>query len=88
MTKVEEQLNPLSCWNKAHDFESLFILLARDAAAPATIAFWINERIKLGLNQEGDPQLLEAAERAMTMRHEYEARQQALKRATTPKPQE
>lgn len=86
MTKIEERDNPLSCWNKANDHESMFVLLARDQAAVDTIYYWINRRIELGLNQEGDPQILEAAARADQMRLEFLDRQQALTRAMKPGP--
>ena len=49
-----------STWNKATDFEMTFILLARDVAAPATIRFWIAERIRLGKNKPDDVQLAKA----------------------------
>lgn len=38
----------------------LFVLLERDTAAPAAIRAWIKERIKLGKNQRGDAQIIEA----------------------------
>lgn len=60
MRKTEEVENPNSCLNKAQDDEPLFVLLGRDKAATATIRFWVTERIKLGLNKPGDPQILEA----------------------------
>lgn len=60
MIKKIELLEPDSCLNKADDNERLFILLARDCAAPETIRFWIEERIRLGKNDRNDPQIVEA----------------------------
>ena len=45
----------------------LFVLLARDEAAPAAIQAWINARVSLGLNKPGDPQLVEAGRCAEIM---------------------
>lgn len=67
MLKRDEMANPDSCWNRAHDSERTFVLLGRDAAAPAAIRAWIDERIRLGKNQPGDAKLLEAAECARAM---------------------
>jgi hypothetical protein len=67
MRKIDEKDHPSSCWNKAKDTERLFVLLERDAAAPATIRAWIAERIRLGLNQPGDAKLKEAEELAACM---------------------
>lgn len=60
MRKFDEVHHPESCWNKAGEHERLFILLGRDAAAPATIRYWARERIRLGLNKAGDAQLANA----------------------------
>ncbi len=60
MKKRREQSEPESCWNKARDDERVFVLLERDKATPATIRFWVEERIRLGKNQAGDAQLMEA----------------------------
>ncbi len=62
MTKHDELTKPDSCLSKARDNEMLFVLLGRDAAAPAVVRAWILERIRLGKNQPGDPQLVEALE--------------------------
>jgi hypothetical protein len=48
-----------------------FVLLARDAAAPAVINFWVSERIRLKKNDFNDPQIIEALECAATMRHQH-----------------
>lgn len=61
MIKVEEINNPNSCLNKAKDGEMLFVLLARDPAFASTVRFWIQERIRLGLNAEQDVKIQEAA---------------------------
>jgi hypothetical protein len=47
--------------------EMLFVLLGRDKAAPATIRFWIEERIRLDRNHPDDSQLREAEECARAM---------------------
>ncbi len=60
MRKCDELTNPNSCMSRARDEEWLFVLLARDAAAPETIRFWANERIRLGKNTATDPQIVEA----------------------------
>jgi hypothetical protein len=60
MLKHEEMSIPNSCWNKAKENERLFVMLARDAAAPETIRFWVEERQKLGLNKASDVQIMEA----------------------------
>lgn len=60
MTKDQELYNPTSCFNKAHDSELIFVLLARDSAAPAAVEAWIDERIKLGINQPDDRKIVEA----------------------------
>jgi hypothetical protein len=60
MKKKQEIENPDSCLNKAREDERIFVLLARDAAAPAAIRAWAMERIRLGKNQESDAQIVEA----------------------------
>ena len=70
MTKVDEIGQPSSCWNKALKDERVFILLARDPAAPATIRAWVAERLQRGLNQFDDKQILEALECADLMERE------------------
>lgn len=67
MIKFLEQSDPNSCLNKARDDERLFVLLARDPAAPVAIQAWIAERIRLGKNTPDDPQIREAAECASLM---------------------
>jgi hypothetical protein len=54
MRKNEELNNPDSCTNRAHNDEMLFVLMGRDLASPATIRFWVTERIRLGKNAAGD----------------------------------
>lgn len=60
MRKRDELADPNSCMSKAKDDELTFVLLERDMAAPATIRFWISERIRLGKNKPDDPQIVEA----------------------------
>lgn len=67
MYKTDETTDPTSCLNKAWTNEMLFVLLARDAAAPVAIRAWIEERIRIGKNQRNDPQILEAVNCIATM---------------------
>jgi len=60
MRKAEELSDFTSCLNRATLDERLFVLLGRDVAAPATIRFWCDERVRLGKNAPDDPQILEA----------------------------
>ena len=46
--------------NRARDDEWTFVLLGRDAAAPAAVLAWIEERLRLGKNQRTDAQIIEA----------------------------
>jgi hypothetical protein len=82
MIKRDEIDDQNSCLNRAGDGERIFILLARDAAAPAAIRAWVAERIRLGKNSLDDAQIVEALQCAMYMdreRVELEAaRQHAL----------
>jgi hypothetical protein len=63
-------MDPNSCWNKARDDERLFVLLARDPAAPAAIRAWVAERVRIGKNAEGDPQIVEALDAAARVEDE------------------
>lgn len=67
MEKWQEKRNTDSCFNKANSHETIFVLLGRDPAAPATIRFWIHERMRLKLNLPPDSQLFDADECASTM---------------------
>jgi hypothetical protein len=58
--KRDELADPASCLNKAREDELLFVLLGRDKAAPFAIRAWAAHRLRLGLNQRGDPQITEA----------------------------
>lgn len=60
MTKFEELANPESCMSRAGYAEMLFVLLARDVAAPAAIRAWVEERVRLGKNSHDDAQIKEA----------------------------
>lgn len=84
MIKRDEIEDQESCFNKATDGERLFVLLARDPAAPVAIRAWIAERLRLGKNSPGDEQIREAYECACLMeleRSEIEAsrRQQKMR---------
>lgn len=67
MRKRDELTNPESCMSRARDDEMTFVLLGRDFAAPVAIRAWIKERIRLGKNRRGDPQLVEAEQCAIAM---------------------
>jgi hypothetical protein len=72
MRKFDEIANAASYWNRARVSEPVFVLLGRDAAAPAAIRFWAEERVRRGLNQPTDEQLAEALAWAATMAEERE----------------
>ena len=83
MIKRDEIEDQESCFNKAHEGERLFVLLARDPAAPAALRAWIAERIRLGKNTPDDDQIREAHECAKLMeieRVEIEAARRQQKR--------
>ncbi len=67
MIKRKELSDPKSCMSKADDDEMTFVLIGRDAAAPAAIRAWVKERIRLGKNMLGDEQTTEAEECACWM---------------------
>lgn len=73
MMKRHELSETGSCFNKAHDDEILFVLLARDVAAPATIRAWCAERVRLGKNAWDDPQVKEALRCAESMEMQRDA---------------
>ena len=60
MSKTEELVNPNSCFNKAAADEPIFVLRGKDERAAVVIRFWCHERIAVGKNQPGDPQITEA----------------------------
>ena len=71
MRKKEELTHPGSCMSKAALLEMLFVLLGRDPAAPATVRFWAQERVRLGKNIESDTQIREALQCANAMEVDY-----------------
>ena len=73
MKKRDELTDPRSCMSKARDDEMTFVLLGRDAAAPYAIRLWADMRVKLGKNQPGDPQIVEALECAAAMERDRTA---------------
>jgi len=70
MKKRDEIEDHESCFNKARDDERLFVLLARDAAAPVAVRAWVAERLRLGKNSADDDQIREAIECAQLMEAE------------------
>jgi hypothetical protein len=79
MKKLKEANDPKSCWNRADDEEIVFVLLARDPAAPQAILAWINERIRIGKNYPGDAQIIEATKAALNMHCYSEQRKEKTK---------
>lgn len=71
MLKRDELSNPASCLNRAADNELVFVLLARDPAAAATVASWCNQRLLLGKNLPGDPQIQDALSWAETVQRQH-----------------
>jgi hypothetical protein len=71
--KRDELTNPTSCINRAHDDELTFVLLGRDAAAPAAIYAWVESRINSGKNKPDDPQIIGALFTADKMQAERES---------------
>lgn len=70
MRKSLEMKTKNSCLNKAEANETIFVLLARDAASPAAIQAWIAERIRLGLNKIDDSQITDAINNGIQMEQE------------------
>lgn len=70
MRKAAELINVRSCFNRAHAREMMLVLLGRDAAAPVAIRAWIEERIRIGKNALGDPQIQEALMCSQIMENE------------------
>ena len=70
MRKKEELSRMDTCMAHAHPEEMTFVLIGRDAAAPATIRRWVVERLRLGKNTEGDAQTEEALACAAMMEKE------------------
>ena len=70
MLKTKELSDPTSCLNTARDNERLFVLLARDIAAPDTIRYWVRRRLSAGKNRRDDAQIVEALECADLMEKE------------------
>lgn len=77
MRKMYEVADPNSCFNRAKDEENVFVLLGRDAAAPATIRFWCNERVAIGKNTYNDKQICDALELADQIEAELEQKEKA-----------
>ena len=67
MIKRDEIEHTESCFNHARADERIFILLARDPAAPVVIRAWVTERLRLGKNRLDDAQIVEALECASLM---------------------
>jgi hypothetical protein len=67
MRKADELADPNSCFNRAKDDEIVFVLLARDVAAPAAVVEWALERCRRGKNRIIDDQIIEALQCAVKM---------------------
>jgi predicted component of type VI protein secretion system len=72
MLKKDELKDPTSCMNRARALEMVFVLLARDAAAPVAVRAWIEERIRLGKNTRDDAQIVNAEYCAKVMEAQRE----------------
>lgn len=84
MRKRDELTRPESCMSRARDDEWTFVLLGRDAAAPSTVRFWIQERIRRGKNVPGDPQIVEAELWAKVVEQEQHGKQPGPAKHGTP----
>lgn len=73
MLKSRELIEPNSCLNRAKMDETIFVLLARDPAAPVAILAWLNERIRLGCETPDSPKIKDAYEQIQQMMKEREA---------------
>lgn len=78
MRKLDELSNPESCTAAALPNEMMFVLLARDRAAPAAVRHWARRRVELGLNQHDDQQIRLALATADAMERECSALREAL----------
>jgi hypothetical protein len=67
MRKIDEMNQTNSCFNKASLAERIFVLLARDIAAPGAIREWCRLRCLHGKNTTQDAQIKEALECADLM---------------------
>jgi hypothetical protein len=70
MRKDIEIIHPGSCLNKASTKEPIFVLRARDPAAPGAIRAWATMRVILGINKSNDEKIVEAYELAKLMEDE------------------
>lgn len=70
MRKISEVNNPDSCLNKAAELEMVFVLRGKDECSPATIRFWVSERLRLGKNKATDLKIIFALEDADSMERE------------------
>lgn len=85
MIKEHEVGTPSSCLNRAQRGEMLFVLLARDPASPVAIRAWIGERLRLGKNQPGDRQIIEAEAVVLEMERQYDRQHSAAEVGMGPK---
>ncbi len=80
MKRTDEVSDQKSCFNRALNEERIFVLLARDEAAAATVEFWARERIRLGKNILSDPEIQDALSCAALMRTERDGVRRLLGR--------
>lgn len=64
---TKNQPAPFDCYANAEADEPMFVLLARDVAAPAAIVQWAKERVSAGKNSWADSQIAEALDCAEAM---------------------
>lgn len=72
MKKMDEIATTNSCLNKAHNDEMIFVLRAKDPAAPIAIRAWIAERMRLGMDDFSGEKLNNAHQCAITMEEQRE----------------
>lgn len=85
MIKKRELKDPRSCLNRALDNETVFVLLGRDASAPAAIKAWALDRVRIGKNAMRDHEIQEALACAAEMEGKRHVFRAALKQARKPR---
>lgn len=64
MTKRENIDNPNSCWNKAADDATVFVLKDTDPVFTETVRFWAAKRVEYGIDPPDSPKIRDAVEMA------------------------
>lgn len=79
MKKKDELADPDSCLNRAKDDEIIFVILARDVAAPHAVIEWALERCRRGKNRLIDTKIIEALECAVAMEKQRQSQEMGLR---------